>query len=200
MPVLYRNPVGKHFRVSGERLRWITTARALQYNAASRVQYLTLAVKKAPVSVISAELTSDQGITSMADQTFPEPTVGVFIFNPEKSVLLLKSHKWPDKYVVPGGHVELGEKIIAAAIREAKEETGLDVYDLEFICFQEFIYDPSFWRPRHFIFFDYACKTDSLDVQLNDEAESYVWEPLDEALRLPLDTFTRFSLEKYAGR
>ena len=75
----------------------------------------------------------------MAEQLFPEPTVGVFIFNPAGELLLLQSHKWPGKYVVPGGHVELGEHIEEAAVREAKEETGLDIHDLEFINFQQFI-------------------------------------------------------------
>lgn len=131
----------------------------------------------------------------MAEQSFPEPTVGVFIFNQTGELLLLKSHKWPGKYVVPGGHVELGERIEDAAIREAKEETGLDIYDLEFLNFQQFIYDPSFWKLRHFIFFDYACRTESVEVKLNDEAEEHVWVRLDAAVRLPLDTYTRRSIE-----
>ena len=131
----------------------------------------------------------------MAEQVFPEPTVGVFIFNTNGELLLIKSHKWPDKYVVPGGHVELRERLQDAAIREAKEETGLDIYDLEFINFQEFIYDPSFWKQRHFIFFDFACKTDSTHVQLNDEAEEYEWVKLDAAIQLPLDTYTRTSVK-----
>jgi len=134
-------------------------------------------------------------MNSMAEQTFPEPTVGVFIFNKAGELLLLKSHKWPGRYVVPGGHVELGERIEDTAIREAKEETGLDVYDPEFINFQQFIYDPSFWKPRHFIFFDYACKTDSTEVKLNDEAEEHVWVKLDAAVQLPLDKYTRTSVE-----
>jgi nucleoside triphosphatase len=132
----------------------------------------------------------------MTSQVFPEPTVGVFIFNPNNELLLLESHKWPGKYVVPGGHVELGERIEDTAIREAKEETGLDIYGLKFICFQEFIYDPSFWKPRHFIFFDYLCKTDSVDIQLNDEAQSYIWAQLDMVLNLPLDSYTRVAVEK----
>jgi len=133
----------------------------------------------------------------MADQIFPEPTVGVFIFNSNGELLLLQSHKWPGRYVVPGGHVELGETIEQAAIREAKEETGLDIHGLEFLCFQQFIYDPAFWKPRHFIFFDYAARTDSLDVQLNDEAESHNWVQLEDALQLPIDSYTRVSIEKY---
>jgi nucleoside triphosphatase len=132
----------------------------------------------------------------MTDQIFPEPTVGVFIFNLAGELLLLKGHKWPGRYVVPGGHVELGERIEETVIRETREETGLEIYDLEFILFQEFIYDPSFWKPKHFIFFDYACKTNSTAVQLNDEAEEYIWVRLDEAVKLPLDTYTRTSIGK----
>jgi nucleoside triphosphatase len=132
----------------------------------------------------------------MADQQFPEPTVGVFIFNPKGELLLLRSHKWPDAYVVPGGHVELGERLEETAAREAKEETGLDIYDLEFINFQQFIYDPAFWKQRHFIFFDYAARTDSTDVVLNDEAQEFIWIEPKEALGLPLDSYTRVSIAK----
>jgi nucleoside triphosphatase len=133
----------------------------------------------------------------MPEQTFPEPTTGVFIFDLQGNLLLLQSHKWPGKYVVPGGHVELGERLEAAARREALEETGLEVHDLRLLCWQEFIYDPAFWKPRHFIFFDYACLTDSTDVRLNDEAEGYTWVEPERALDLPIDTYTRFSLQEY---
>lgn len=133
----------------------------------------------------------------MTDQTFPEPTVGVFIINKDEKLLLLKSYKWPEQFGVPGGHLELGERIEDAVKREAKEETGLDVFDLRFLCFQEFIYDPSFWKQRHYIFFDYVCKSDSMDVLLNNEAESYIWVSLDDALNLPIDSYTRFSINKY---
>ena len=133
----------------------------------------------------------------MADQIYPEPTVGVFIFNNEGKVLLLRSHKWPDGYTIPGGHIELGEHIEQAAQREALEETGLVIRDLHLLCFQEFVYDPSFWKPRHFIFFDYACQTDSTKVRLNDEAESYFWIEPEKALDLALDHYTRVSVLKY---
>lgn len=41
---------------------------------------------------------------------YPEPTVSAVIFNPAGKILLCKSHKWGNKYVIPGGHIELGEK------------------------------------------------------------------------------------------
>jgi nucleoside triphosphatase len=133
----------------------------------------------------------------MNDQLFPEPTVGVFIFNHRGQLLLFQSHKWPGRYVVPGGHVELGERIEEAVVRESKEETDLDVRDLRFLCWQEFIYDPSFWKQRHFIFFDYACQADSSEVHMNDEAEAYIWIDPQKALDLRIDTYTCVSIHKY---
>ena len=136
----------------------------------------------------------------MTEQQFPEPTVGIFIFNPAGEILLLESHKWPRAYVVPGGHVELGERLEEAAVREAKEETGLDVYDLKFINFQQFIYDPAFWKRRHFIFFDFAAKTEETDVELNDEAQKYIWVRPEAALDLQLDSYTKNSIEIYLNQ
>ena len=37
---------------------------------------------------------------------------------------------------MPGGNIEYGETFEEAGIREAKEETGIDIYDLEIICVQ----------------------------------------------------------------
>ncbi|RPI79408.1 MAG: NUDIX domain-containing protein [Desulfobacteraceae bacterium] len=133
----------------------------------------------------------------MSEQQYPEPTVGALIFNPEDKFLLLKSHKWLGKYVIPGGHIELGETMAQALIREIKEETNLDIYDIEFIIFQEFIFDKTFWQKGHYIFFDYACKTDSTEVILNDEAEEYVWVTNKEGLALPLDPYTKIVIETY---
>jgi nucleoside triphosphatase len=130
-------------------------------------------------------------------QHYPEPTVGALIFDPAGRLFLMKSHKWAGRYVVPGGHVELGETLETSLRREVAEETGLAIRDIRFICMQEFIYDPAFWQPRHFIFFDFACHTDQTEVQLNDEAEEYVWIAVDEALRLPIEPYTEKAIRAY---
>lgn len=133
----------------------------------------------------------------MQKQQYPEPTVGALIFNPLGQLFLMKSHKWRDKFVVPGGHIELGEHLEDALRREVKEETNLEIFDIEFLLFQEFIFDEAFWKKGHYFFFDFACKTDSDDVKLNDEAQSYKWVSIDEALEMPLDHYTRVAIHKY---
>lgn len=125
------------------------------------------------------------------EQKYPEPTVGALIFNPEGKILLIKSHKWRGKYVIPGGHIELGEKMEEALKREIKEETGLDIFAIKFICFQEFIFDNVFWEKKHSIFFDFACKTNSTKVKLNSEAQEFLWVTLDEALKLDVEPYTK---------
>ncbi len=133
----------------------------------------------------------------MIKRQFPEPTVGALIFNLKGEILLIKSHKWKDKYVIPGGHIELGEKIEDTIKREVKEETGLDIYDIEFICFQEFIFDDAFWKKKHFIFLDYTCKTDSFIVKPNSEGQEYIWTPLEAALKLQIEPYTKNVIEAF---
>jgi nucleoside triphosphatase len=133
----------------------------------------------------------------MAEQQFPEPTVGALIFNAQDQLFLMSSHKWKGKYVIPGGHIELGETMLDALRREVKEETNLDIRGIEFVCFQEFIHDDRFWQRRHFIFFDYACRTDSTEVILNEEAQAYTWVDLERALELPVEHYTAIVIRQY---
>ena len=133
----------------------------------------------------------------MPDQQLPEPTVGALIFNKEGKIFLMKSPKWHDKYVIPGGHIELGEKMIDALKREIKEETNLDIFDIEFVSFQEFIFDPAFKKKRHFILFDFSCKTNSTKAKLNEEGTEFIWALPQEALKLPVEPYTIKAIEDY---
>ena len=55
--------------------------------------------------------------------------VRVVITNEEKNKILMvrQHHEDRDIWMVPGGGIEEGENSIEAAVREAKEETGLDI-------------------------------------------------------------------------
>ncbi len=128
---------------------------------------------------------------------FPESTVGVLVFNPEKKILLLKSHKWKGKYVTPGGHIEYGEKVEDTVKREVKEETGLDVSDIGFIRFDEAVFDKAFYEKKHFVRLAFSARASSSKVVLNDEAQDFVWVSLEEALKMPVAPYSLKAIKGY---
>jgi len=136
----------------------------------------------------------------MVRKKYPEPTVGALIFNQKGKIFLMKSYKWRNKYVMPGGHIELGESISQALKREIKEETNLEIFDVKFLCLHEFIFDKAFFKKRHFLFLDFVCKTNSSEVKLNSEGQEYVWVSPRKALELPVEPYTKRTIKKYLLR
>ncbi|HOO56145.1 MAG TPA: NUDIX hydrolase [bacterium] len=58
----------------------------------------------------------------------PFLTADTIILHEGKIVLVERGNEpFKGKWALPGGFVEIGEKVEQAAVREAKEETGLDV-------------------------------------------------------------------------
>lgn len=63
----------------------------------------------------------------MPEHRNPSPTVDVVILLSGDRVVLVSRRNPPLGWALPGGFVDEGETVEAAAVREAKEETGLDV-------------------------------------------------------------------------
>jgi len=57
----------------------------------------------------------------------PTPTVDIIIEVAGGKIILIKRKNDPVGWAIPGGFVDYGESLEDAAIREAKEETSLDV-------------------------------------------------------------------------
>lgn len=127
---------------------------------------------------------------------YPEVTVGAVILNPDNEVLICRSTKWNGKYVIPGGHIELGETMEEALIREVREETALEIYDIELLSLKESIYGKNFGDKRHFIFIDYLCRTDSYEIDLNDEFDAYEWISLADLENFDLENFVKGLLKE----
>ncbi|MBU0457462.1 MAG: NUDIX domain-containing protein [Nanoarchaeota archaeon] len=131
------------------------------------------------------------------DKKIPRVTIGAVVFNNNNELLLLKSKKWHDRYILPCGHVEFGETLIEAVKREVKEETNLQVNNVEFLRYDELIKSSEFHdTDRHFVSLNFKCIAENSDIILNDEAQSYIWVNLNSALKLNTDSLTRLSLEK----
>ncbi len=133
------------------------------------------------------------------DQKYPEPTVGALIVNKKGKILLVRSHKWVNrKLTVPGGHIELGESVKDALIREVKEETGLEVIPSKLLMVQEAIYSDEFFKKKHFIFLDYLCKALSDKVSLDqNELQEYDWYEETEIQESALEPYTWNLIRSY---
>jgi ADP-ribose pyrophosphatase YjhB (NUDIX family) len=130
---------------------------------------------------------------------FPITTVGALIFNPSREVLMIRTHKWSDLWGIPGGKIKWGETAEDALRREVREETGLEISNIQFAIFQDCIRSKEFYREAHFVLLNYTCDTKTTDVTLNDEAEEYQWLSPKAALSLELNTPTRILLESTKG-
>ncbi|MFP5211986.1 MAG: NUDIX domain-containing protein [Acidobacteriota bacterium] len=60
----------------------------------------------------------------------PLLTVDIIIEIAGEGVVLIERKNPPHGWALPGGFVDYGESLETAAVREAKEETGLDLEDL----------------------------------------------------------------------
>lgn len=129
--------------------------------------------------------------------TFPLATVGALLINPDHNCLVINTHKWLHLWGVPGGKIDYGESIYQALLREFREETALDIYDIHWGPVQEAINHPEFYKPAHFILLNFIARCDRATVTLNDEAQSYRWLAPQTALELNLNRPTRRLLEFY---
>jgi len=117
-----------------------------------------------------------------------------------KKVLLVRRKFPPNqgRWSIPGGLVELGETVQAAAAREIKEETGLSVDIDSLLDVQTDLHrDKGGAIEYHYILVDYLAKVTGGRVRLNSESSGFGWFTDGEARRLRTTKGTRAVLHYY---
>lgn len=95
------------------------------------------------------------------------------------------------EWSIPGGVLEVGETLAAAAVREAREETGLIVEAVELLgIFERLVPDESGRIRYHYVLMDFLCRRVDGELSAASDAADVRWFQPDEleGLKLAPDT------------
>jgi 8-oxo-dGTP diphosphatase len=124
-----------------------------------------------------------------------QPQVGTATIITRDNKVLLMKRKGPHgkgTWSTPGGHLDFGETLEGCAVRETREEVGLDVFDVRFRTVTNDVFED---EGRHYItvWMD-AKSTGEPYLAAEEEAEElgwFAWDALPRPLFLPLENLVR---------
>jgi len=118
----------------------------------------------------------------MRDIITPKVAVDLVIMH-DRGIVIIERKNKPFGLALPGGFVDVGETLEQAAMREAKEETGLDVDGLRQVHAYS---DPARDERFHVVSICFLCKGEGRLHAGDDAADAKVY-PLGEIPRLVAD-------------
>ena len=101
----------------------------------------------------------------------------------EERLLLVRRGHGPaaGEWSLPGGRVEYGETVAAAALRELREETGVEAELVELLAVVDGLFPE---MGRHYVLIDYLARWVSGEPQGGDDAAEARFFPVSEAIAL----------------
>ena len=134
----------------------------------------------------------------MTDNRRPLVGVGVVVIEQGRMLLVERGSGLLIGYwAVPGGKVRFGERLTEAAIREIREETGLEVELGDVVWIGEVLGDGD-PPEHHMVLVDFAGRVTGGELMAGDDASAAAFVPLEELRSLPL-TPTMYDLFEKLG-
>ncbi len=140
-------------------------------------------------------------MTGAIKREYPDrPLVGVgAVIVQDGRVLVVKRASEPLKgrWSIPGGMLELGEKLREATAREALEETGLAVEVGEVLDVFDAIYvDPAGLTQYHYVLIDFLCRPIAGELRASSDVSEASWAGEDELESLDMTENTMKVIRK----
>jgi 8-oxo-dGTP diphosphatase len=113
--------------------------------------------------------------------------VGALIHRGDEIVVVLRETE-PAKglWSIPGGLLELGERVADGVKREVREETGLEVaVDRLLDVIDNIVYDEEGRICYHYVLIDYLCRPSLGDLKAATDVKEARWIKLTDVDRLP---------------
>ena len=122
----------------------------------------------------------------------PLIAVGVLVIDKDKA-LIIKRGEEPNKFLwsIPGGLVEIGEELEEAAIREVKEEMGIDIKIEKMIGIFNCINRNKNEIEYHYVIIDYIAREFTGSIKTNKEILDFKWMKFNELHNYELTNTTR---------
>jgi nucleoside triphosphatase len=129
----------------------------------------------------------------------PELVVGALLLDAQGAVFVARFSKIAGHYAIPGGHVEYGETVAGALVRELREETNLTPTRYRLLRVGERIRPPLYKDGNHhLVYLDFLVDRWTGALQLDEEElTDGLWLEPEAALALPLTYTTRQAIEFY---
>ncbi len=124
---------------------------------------------------------------------WPRLAVGAVVLKDGKILLVKRKYPpSPNYWSIPGGHVEPGEPVEKAVIRELEEETSLKASKVKLYAITEFIRLNKDLSVRyHYVILDYLILDAVGEVKANEESLDIGFFTLIEALKMNVTDTTR---------
>lgn len=124
--------------------------------------------------------------------------IGAVIIDRDRILLVKRAHPpIQGQWSIPGGVLELGELVREAAVREAREETGLIVEPGELLgVFDRVLRDPEQRVQYHYVLIDFLCRAVGGELRAASDAAEVRWFRRAELPGLKLAKDTQEVIEK----